>query len=160
MIREGEFDQTASPRFPAGHCLVRAEVLRDIGGFDLRLGRDDSTLMSGEEVLLLKQLIARGWKIWHSGRIEVGHKIPGDRLKRQWVRKRAFWEGVTTAKVLSIRSQDEIHYRGIPIAVKKTVLTAIATCGNFFDADLRLAFLKGHEWATRYANASTTGEHE
>jgi glycosyltransferase involved in cell wall biosynthesis len=28
---EGEFDQTAAPRFPIGHSLARAQVLRDIG---------------------------------------------------------------------------------------------------------------------------------
>jgi len=146
--REGEFDQTASLRFPIGHSLVRAAALRDIGGFDLRLGRDDSTLMSGEEVLLLRQLIARGWKIWHSGWIEVGHKIPVDRLKRQWVRKRAFWEGVTTVRVLTIQSPKELRRLAFQAAIKKPVLAAAAMIiSNFWEVDMRLAFLQGVDMA-------------
>lgn len=151
MNQEGEFDQTAAPKFLVGHCLVRARVLRDIGGFDQRLGRDGSTLLGGEEVLLVKQLAARGWKIWHSSRIAVGHKIPVERLKRQWVRERAFWEGVTTVKVLSIHSPGEIRHLAIQAAVKKPALAATtAIFGDFLDADLRLAFLQGSEVARLY----------
>lgn len=151
MDREGEFDQTEAPKFGIGNCLLRAQVLRDIGGFDLRLGRDDKTLLGGEEVLLAKQLTAGGWKIWHSSRIAVGHKIPVERLERQWVRKRAFWEGVTTVKVLSIQSPGEIRRLVTRAAVKKPMLAAAtAIFGDFMDADLRLAFLQGTEVARRH----------
>jgi glycosyltransferase involved in cell wall biosynthesis len=147
---EGEFDETEAPTFLIGHSLVRGQVLHDIGGFDLRLGRDDNTLLGGEEVLLVRQLAARGWRIWHSSRIVVGHRIPEERLKREWVRKRAFWEGVTTVKVLSIQSPDEICRLVSHTAFKMPVLGALtAIFGNFLDADLRLAFLQGTEFARR-----------
>jgi hypothetical protein len=147
---EGEFDQTAAPKFLIGHSLARVQVLRDIGGFDLRLGRDNNSLLGGEEVLLVKQLVAKGWKIWHSSRIAVGHRIPVERLEREWVRKRAFWEGVTTVKVLSIQSPGEIHRLATHAALKKPILAAAtAIFGDFLDADLRLAFLQGADLARR-----------
>lgn len=153
--RAGEFDQTASPRFGIGHSVVRASALKGVGGFDPRLGRDGCTLLSGEEVLLLAQLNARGWKIWHSGRIEVGHKIPAERLQRRWVLERAFWEGVTAVRVLSIQSPEELPRLAIRAAVKRPVLAAAAAIvRRFLDADLRLAFTQGVAEALRQQRRS------
>ena len=95
ITQKGEFDQSEHPHFMIGHSVVRVSALRAIGGFSLQLGREGTNLLSGEEVLLVDMLIQAGWRIWHSDRLWLEHAIEPERLGRQWVRDRAYWEGVT-----------------------------------------------------------------
>lgn len=143
--RAGEFDQSAAPQLPIGHSLVRAAAIREVGGFDPRLGRVNATLLSGEEVLLIEALRAAGWTLWHSDRIEVAHRIGVERLTRAWVIDRAFWEGVTTFRVLLIHDARKLWLRVIAIVLKWPILRLAAVLrpeGD--DIDLRLAFASGY----------------
>ena len=143
MIREGEFDQTDNPQFGIGHSVVRVSAIQQIGGFNLSLGRDGVSLLSGEEVLLVIQLNAHGWRIWHSSRIAVTHEIESDRLERHWARDRAYWEGVSTARIQMITRSFEL--RSVFIVVFKTMLLFMALpFGKAHqELDLRAAFNRG-----------------
>ncbi|MGC1303399.1 MAG: glycosyltransferase [Caulobacteraceae bacterium] len=140
----GEFDQSEAPMFGIGHSVMRVAALRATGGFDVRLGRDGSSLLSGEEVLLIERLLHQGWRIWHSDRIEVEHIIEPERLQRSWAVKRAWWEGVSKARVLDII--DNAAYRRLARAafIKFPFLLILRDVAqNRFEFDLRLAFALG-----------------
>lgn len=140
----GEFDQSASLRFPIGHSVIRVGAVRAIGGFDLRLGRDGVSLLSGEEVLLVDLLVAAGWRIWHSDRLTIEHMIEPERLERDWARRRAYWEGVSRARVL--RLSDQAAFRALcrQVAQKAPALhVAAALFGAWAEMDLRWAFAAG-----------------
>lgn len=144
IAMEGEFDQTERPRFGVGHSLFRIAALRQTDGFNLNLGRDGETLLSGEEVLMLLQLKERGWRIWHSSRITVIHAVEPRRLTRQWVRSRSYWEGVSTARIQCIAPTTCAATPAVVALVKTATLAFLAVLGGSpHDADLRIAFNLG-----------------
>lgn len=140
IMADGEFDQTEQPKFGVGHCLLRVEAIRQVGGFDSKLGRDGKSLLSGEEVLLLEQLTARGWHIWHSSRISVLHDIEPERLKKPWAIKRSYWEGVSRARIRRLNGSRNAlaaasaAAKMLPLAVMAPFMAAD------YELDLRLAF--------------------
>ena len=144
ISQAGEFDQTAAPQFGIGHSVMRVDAIKAVGGFDLRLGRDGDSLMSGEEVLLLEQLVARGWRIWHSDRLSVQHTIDAERLERSWALRRAFWEGVSIGRVQSIMETRGFVWRMAALALRTLVLTMLHMClGRRFELDLRCSLARG-----------------
>jgi len=106
---EGEFDQTDNLACGLGHSLVRRKSLESLGGFDPTLGRSGASLLSGEDVLMLNRLIDAGWRIWHSDCLKVGHVIEPERLTKAWVRKRAYWEGVSVARILHLQDPKALY---------------------------------------------------
>ncbi len=140
----GEFDQTASPGFGIGHSVVRTEAIEAVGGFDATLGRTGNSLLSGEEVLLLRRLEDAGWRIWHSDTLTVSHLIEPERLTRNWVRRRAHWEGVSVARVLRLHDPKTLHKTTAKLIFATPVLAVlnvfIPTLKEF---DLRYAYAAG-----------------
>lgn len=141
---EGEFDQTAAPKFGVGHSLVRRRAVLEVGGFEPRLGRVPNSLLGGEEVFLVRRLAAAGWRIWHSDRIEVGHIIERVRLTREWARRRAYWEGITRVAVLDLDDRRELHRQFLAVALKSLPLAlAAGLARRRWELDLRFAFAVG-----------------
>jgi glycosyltransferase involved in cell wall biosynthesis len=140
----GEFDQSEAPHFMIGHSIVRVEALRAVGGFDPALGRDGATLLSGEEVLLVDMLLRAKWRIWHSDRLWLEHEIEPERLGRAWARNRAYWEGVTRARVLRMSAPHAYRRLCRDIAVRAPALRLLARwpIGDY-EFDLRHAFAAG-----------------
>jgi hypothetical protein len=140
----GEFDQSAAPKFLIGHAVVRVAAVQAIGGFDNRLGRDGTSLLSGEEVLLVELMLAAGWQIWHSDQLQVLHMIEHERLTHSWVRKRAYWEGVTRARVLALADQERSEALYRDISRKAPLLRLLAAVApRLMELDLRWAFATG-----------------
>lgn len=79
-------------------------VLERTGGFSTRLGRIGSRLLSGEEILLQRRLLAEGHGCWYEPRAEVGHRIPPDRLRPGWFRRRAYSQGLSDALIWHMES--------------------------------------------------------
>jgi glycosyltransferase involved in cell wall biosynthesis len=139
----GEFDQTARHQFGIGHSIVRTDALRSIGGFSLRLGRRGKVLLSGEEALLVEQLIRAGWKIWHSDTIAVQHMIPPERLDMKWALERAYWEGISFSRVLGGVDAEAQARLFRSVHVKLPLLRVLASLWPSQGLRLRLAFIKG-----------------
>jgi glucosyl-dolichyl phosphate glucuronosyltransferase len=83
------------PRCYGANLMLRRSAVREVGGFAVELGRVGGRLLSGEESLLLYQLFLRGFKVRYRGDLIVEHNIEPERLTVGWVRKRAFWGGVS-----------------------------------------------------------------
>jgi glycosyltransferase involved in cell wall biosynthesis len=79
---------------------VRRAALEAIGGFPEDLGRVGTRLIGGEESYVVQRLERDGLDARYDGSFGVQHRIEPARLSCDWLRRRAFWEGVTRIAVL------------------------------------------------------------
>lgn len=75
--------------------IVTREALAAIGGFPEGLGRVGTRLLSGEEILVLRRIAARGGRIRYDPAIAVTHSIQAGRLSAAWLIERQYWQGVS-----------------------------------------------------------------
>ena len=81
--------------------------------FDPTLGRVGNVLLGGEEVRLHFALCEMGYAVKFFGTIGAEHKIPPSRLTVQWLRSRAFWEGITL--VVLVQKMRKPYPRGAKV---------------------------------------------
>jgi glycosyltransferase involved in cell wall biosynthesis len=70
-----------------------------VGGFSAALGRIGDRLLSGEELLLLRQLHDRGERGYYDEQASVRHHVAADRLTKEWFYRRIYWDGMSSALV-------------------------------------------------------------
>jgi glycosyltransferase involved in cell wall biosynthesis len=142
--QRGELDQSRNPSFGIGHSISRVSALRGVGGFNASLGRDGASLLSGEEVLLIDQLISSGWSIWHSDTLSVSHLIPVERLQVKWALDRAYWEGVSQSRIMKLTGDRRLKAMAWKIRCKAIVLRALnRVAPRLAECDLRIAYSGG-----------------
>ena len=71
------------------------KALALIGGFDPRLGRQGSVLLSGEEARVIQQLHNQGLAIYYEPGAVVWHSVDPSRRRPTWLLKRMFWDGAS-----------------------------------------------------------------
>jgi glycosyltransferase involved in cell wall biosynthesis len=86
FLRPGE-------RLGGGNSFFRKDVLMEVGGFDIRLGRQKGTLLSGEETALQHILQSRGERLYYHPDIHILHDAHPDRIHPRWFYKRYYWGG-------------------------------------------------------------------
>ena len=96
-IRSDEWIVAANIAFPRS-------VLEGIQGFRTDLGRRGSRLLSNEENLARFEIEDLGLVCYWDPRIAVSHHVHAGRLKRGWLRRRAWWQGVSEAVMRRYRS--------------------------------------------------------
>ena len=140
---EGERDCTEQFALIAANCAFRRRALDQAGGFPTGLGRFGNSLLSGEDVLLMRRVREHGWRIRYHSQFSVGHKVKRERLTRKWVRARAWWEGVTTVRMARIE-QDR---RWLPLTAKVCVGLPVVALAALLSPrsewDLRCCFNAG-----------------
>lgn len=90
LLEEGEWLVGVNMAFPR-------EVLAAVGGFDVRLGRTGQSLISLEEVALLRRVRRLGLSWYYEPAARVGHHIPAARLRKRWFLRRVYSEGISIA---------------------------------------------------------------
>mgnify|MGYP001765171327 CR=1 FL=1 len=86
------------------NMAFRKSALQAAGGFDLRLGRLGSNLLSNEETFLMRQLDRLGHGILYWPSMQVHHPVPANRLDPRWLVDRHFWQGISDAVVWAIET--------------------------------------------------------
>jgi len=82
--------------YPVGaNAAFRRSVFEEVGLFREDLGRSADSLFSSEETDMVIRLYERDHKIGYVPGAEVRHRIPEDRATMSWLRKRAYWGGVS-----------------------------------------------------------------
>jgi glucosyl-dolichyl phosphate glucuronosyltransferase len=79
------------------NMACRVDVLQEVGGFHVALGRQGGRLISGEETFMQRRLIERGYVCLYEPAMTVHHRVPKSRLVQSWFRERYFWQGVSDA---------------------------------------------------------------
>jgi glycosyltransferase involved in cell wall biosynthesis len=75
------------------------KLIEDLGGFDAGLGRMGRSLLSMEENLLRIKAEEKGYLCYYDPKIIVNHHIPCDRLTKKWFMRRAWWQGISEARM-------------------------------------------------------------
>ncbi|NWG45610.1 MAG: glycosyltransferase family 2 protein [Alphaproteobacteria bacterium] len=89
------------------------------------LGRTGTSLLSGEELELHHRLAAAGHGSWYCGSMGAFHKVSAERLTRDWVRRRAYWGGVTEVAMERIKGNGRPrHLNPVKLAASLPVLLA------------------------------------
>jgi len=90
----------SSVEWPFGaNIAFRAATLDTVEGpFPERLGRDGTTLLSGEESALVHALLVAGWKVWLEPGAAVGHTVHPERCRSRYYWRRLWWAGVSRAR--------------------------------------------------------------
>lgn len=86
------------------NCAYRRELMLRYGGFPTTLGRRGASLLSGENTIN-DRLREDGYQLFFDPGIRVQHIIHADRVRRDWFRRRYFWQGVTGAVVAEERQR-------------------------------------------------------
>jgi GT2 family glycosyltransferase len=79
--------------FVGANMAFRRRVLQELGGFEARLGRIGSSLLSNEETHLRDRLAALGYQCAYAPRAVVHHHIGKDRLTPAYIRRRLLAQG-------------------------------------------------------------------
>jgi len=82
-----------------GNMAVIREQVRKAGGFDPALGYAGSALVPSEESDLLARLAAAGGRFYYCPRASVEHFVPRSRMKRSWLLRRIYAQGIATARM-------------------------------------------------------------
>ncbi|HXX53268.1 MAG TPA: glycosyltransferase [Thermodesulfovibrionales bacterium] len=71
----------------------------EAGYFETHLGRKGKSLVSNEEKFLLQRLRSAGKNIYYQPKAVVKHLIPENRLRKRWVLRRFFAQGISDYKI-------------------------------------------------------------
>jgi len=84
---------TSGEYFVGANMAFRRTILQELGGFEARLGRIGSSLLSNEETHLRDRLAALGYQCAYAPRAVVHHHIGKGRLTPEYIRKRLLAQG-------------------------------------------------------------------
>ncbi|MBW4516854.1 MAG: glycosyltransferase [Timaviella obliquedivisa GSE-PSE-MK23-08B] len=74
---------------------VRQSFLKQIGGFDVNLGRVGKNLLSNEELVMTERALELGWQVAYLPTALVAHNVAPERVRRQWFLHRGWWQGMS-----------------------------------------------------------------
>lgn len=100
-------------------------VLEKFSGFPINLGRKGKSLISNEEIDLIKKIKGDGQKIFYHPQISVRHLIPAARLNSAWFRRRWFTQGISDAILYlmanSLSTQEKVNcaFKLLKVIIKK-----------------------------------------
>ena len=96
--------------------LSRTQLLRDVGGFDPRLGPQGSRQLVGDDVALVRALRSRGARTVYVPAAVVVHELPASRLRPSWVLRRAWLQGRSDWRV-DRAAMEQRRARGARVAL-------------------------------------------
>lgn len=87
---------TAAGLTPRGvNYSIRRTFLEQIGGFNVKLGRVGTKLLSNEELHTTELALELGWQVVYLPSALVLHNVAPERLKKAWFVERGWWQGIS-----------------------------------------------------------------
>ena len=121
------------PETPWGaNISFRKNVFDRVGMFPENLGRVGVSLLSNEEVNICKKIAAAGIKIAYAPEAVIHHKIPAERLTKQWFYHRTYWQGRSDA--ILDNGEGFPLKQGMERRIKNWVVTSEALGSSSFPA--------------------------
>jgi glycosyltransferase involved in cell wall biosynthesis len=75
------------------NAAFRTDLLREVGGFDGRLGPSGARQIVHDDTQLMRAVQAAAGRVSWAPSATVVHDLAPSRLRRRWVLQRAFWQG-------------------------------------------------------------------
>lgn len=137
----GELDWGSAPRkllptewVNGGNSFYSRKCLEQFGGFDERLGRKGTCLLSGEETMLNKQIEQAGGYLFYVPAAAIQHRVTPERTRPAWFYRRYFWGGVSDALVRRTAPADGVPVAAEPVAGPATRSPLVRVILNLFAA--------------------------
>lgn len=145
-----EFPRRAFPM--GGNFAIPADVLRNLHGFDLRLGFDQSRAsrpIAGEDTALAEAARAAGLLLVYEPRAAVLHLVPAGKLRRRYYLRRMYWAGRSLARLRQLRpaaSEPDDHGSDLPARNRTLENRGVAPLymGALGSVAVLLGLLTGH----------------
>jgi glucosyl-dolichyl phosphate glucuronosyltransferase len=132
-------------RGPVGaNMIIRRTAAAEVPPFPTTLGRQGSSLLSGEEILYVLEIEQRGWQSMYLARASVLHSVPPTRMTPAWFVERSFADGRSIAVMADElrRRHGAAAGRGDPAAILEQKLAGlVAVLGSIGQAGLSFARL-------------------
>jgi glycosyltransferase involved in cell wall biosynthesis len=95
-------------RIGGGNFSIRRDALQAIGQFSTKFGRNETNLLSGEEVELMHRVEQKGGKIYYTPHAIVWHLGSKNRMQKRFFKQRVFWEKRGQARLDNIYRQNRV----------------------------------------------------
>jgi GT2 family glycosyltransferase len=105
------------------NLVVRAEVLRKLGGYAPHLGKLRGTLLSGEDHELCMRVQSAGFRAVYWPELRVTHWVPAARMRARYSLSWFYWSGITHA-TLDAGEPPARSLFGVPRHFIKRLLTS------------------------------------
>ncbi len=98
LLNYGSESFPLGPRTVLGaNLVVRAEVIRKVGGYAPHLGKLRGTLLSGEDHELCMRVQQAGFRAVYWPELRVTHWVPASRMRAGYSMAWFYWSGITHA---------------------------------------------------------------
>jgi glycosyltransferase involved in cell wall biosynthesis len=112
------------------NMAVRADVLRQVGGFAPHLGKLRGTLLSGEDHDFCRRVEAAGFTALYDPRPRVRHWVPSERAQVRYVLRWFFWSGITVSALDESEARPMRSVFGLPAyLVRRGMTSTLGTLG-------------------------------
>jgi len=81
------------------NIAFQRSLLEDCGGFPVELGRRGKKLFSMEEIVVINAITEKGYTVYYEPSALVWHHMEKERVNKQKLLQRSFWNGVSCAYV-------------------------------------------------------------
>jgi GT2 family glycosyltransferase len=119
-----------------GNSAYNTRVFQEVGRFDTRLGRKHACLISGEETEMEKRLDGAGGRRYYHPGMRILHHVAEERLRPEWLYRRAFWGGVSDRVIARIAHEPTVP---MPAPAERLIVRAVRHIGwSIFSTSLNL----------------------
>jgi len=81
----------------AGNLIIDKCTFFNVGEFDTKIQRVGNKLIGNEDIILKKNVEIAGFRVEYLPKIIVKHYVPEERTKLIWLKRRAFYQGVSNS---------------------------------------------------------------
>jgi glucosyl-dolichyl phosphate glucuronosyltransferase len=133
-----------------GNLIVRAEVLKKLGGYATHLGKLRGTLLSGEDHELCMRVQSAGFRAMYWPELRVTHWVPAERMRVRYAMSWFYWSGITHATMEAGTGVPKYYIKRIATSCARTLLAALrGRPAGAMDNAIDVAFAAGyvaHRW--------------
>jgi glycosyltransferase involved in cell wall biosynthesis len=109
LLHYGDAQPLGERTAVGANLIVRREVYERLGGFNPDLGRQQGTLLCGEDHDFCMRATA-SYRCVYRPEIRVRHWVPADRLRVRYFARWFYWSGITNARLDALaRSREPGH---------------------------------------------------
>jgi glucosyl-dolichyl phosphate glucuronosyltransferase len=134
-----QFDDSFDALLMGGNSVLRRGCFDKVGVYSTLLGRTAKRLLAGEDADMHERLIAAGLKGFYHPELIIYHHISADRMKKNYMRRWAFWASASDGYGARIASPKGPHFLGLPRYLYRKTLGAPLRWGKALLAPDRAA---------------------
>lgn len=85
------------------NMAIPARILEEVGGFEPRLDRIGTSMLSGGDVFLQHRIVDLGYQCVYFPQMAIRHLVTVNRLEKRWFTHRYYWQGISDAVMALIK---------------------------------------------------------